>query len=261
MSLNPIWDITFALLILSTAYWYWKSEKTGLISKFRQILFFIGIFLLTVVLVGPIPRQALIYFYVHMIQHILIMMLISPLIILGSPIKLLLSQHNSFARLIKAISKKEIIRFLFKPQVGFVIFLVALIGTHFSPLANAAMNNSNLHTLELIIFLTAGIIYYYPVMEGNPHPYFVPHYVRVGSLFAMMLPETMTGFFLYSGNTLLHTAHNHNHSNMNQMLDPLRDQHIGGALMWSMGMIIDSMWIALAARDWWAHEKSISGDK
>jgi hypothetical protein len=31
--------------------------------------------------------------------------------------------------------------------------------------------------------------------------------------------------------------------------------------MWSMGMIIDSIWIALAARDWWANEKLISGDE
>jgi putative copper resistance protein D len=261
MSLNPLWDITFALFISIATYWYWKSEKKGLISNFRQILFYLGMFLLAIVLVGPIPRQAIIYFYVHMIQHILIMMLISPLIILGSPIKLILSQSNSFAKFFKKISKFEIIRSLFKPQIGFAIFLIALITTHFSPLANAAMNNPNLHCLELIIFLTAGLIYYYPVMEGNPHPYFVPHPVRVGSLFAMMLPETMTGFFLYSGNTLLHTAHNHDHMSMSKMLDPLRDQHIGGALMWSMGMIIDSMWIALAARDWWANEKLISGDE
>ncbi|MEN9915874.1 MAG: hypothetical protein RL725_549, partial [Actinomycetota bacterium] len=42
---------------------------------------------------------------------------------------------------------------------------------------------------------------------------------------------------------------------------PLRDQHIGGVLMWSMGMIIDTIWIVLAARDWFAHEKLLSGDK
>jgi hypothetical protein len=28
-----------------------------------------------------------------------------------------------------------------------------------------------------------------------------------------------------------------------------------------MGMIIDSIWIVLAARDWFAHEKLLSGDK
>ena len=260
MSLNPIWDITFALFISIATIWYFRSEKSGQISKLRQVLFYTAMFLLTIILVGPIPRKATELFWVHMVQHILIMMLISPLIILGSPFKLILSQNNSISKIARRISKLKIVRSLFKPQIGFLIFLVALIVTHFSPLANAAMNDANLHSLELIIFLTAGVIYYYPVMEGNPHPYFVPHPVRVGSLFAMMLPETMTGFFLYSGNTLLHTAHSHDHMSMSSMLDPLKDQHIGGALMWSMGMIIDSMWIALAARDWWVSEKIKSGD-
>jgi len=261
MKLSIIWDIYFALCIVAMGIWYWLEDRSE-ISKIRQTLYYFALLLLTIVLVGPVAHNAINYFWVHMVQHILLMMLISPLLILGSPFKLLLnSRYLVLRKNVSRVTKLKLVRNLFRPQVGFTIFLVALIGTHFSPLANAAMNNPNIHVLELMIFLYAGLIYYYPVLEGNPSPFPVPHAVRVGSLFAMMLPETMTGFFLYSGNTLLHDVHHHMGMDMSSMIDPLRDQHIGGALMWSMGMIIDSVWIVLAARDWFAHEKLLSGDK
>ena len=172
------------------------------------------------------------------------MMLISPLFVLGSPLKVAFGD---------VFPSNLILRFIFKPEVGFGIFFFVLIATHFSPLANAGMRNSNIHSLTLILFLIGGIIYYIPVMEGNPTPYPVPYSVRVLSLFAMMLPETMVGFFLYSGNKLLHSLPMDMSTNRG-----LADQHNGGAIMWAMGMLIDSIWIVLAARNWFANEKLLA---
>jgi putative membrane protein len=259
MKLNPIWDLFFATTLLAVGSWYFLEKPARLgISKLRQAFFYLALFLSTIVLVGPIPHLAVRIFWVHMVQHILLMMLISPLIILSSPIKVALNSHHSrFRLLVRRIAAVSLIRSIFRPQVGFVIFLVTLIATHFSPLADAGMVNSNVHSLELILFLIAGLIYYYPVLEGNPTPFPVSHATRLGSLFAMMLPETMTGFFLYSGNKLLHSV-SMDMSGPANRLNPLRDQHTGGALMWAMGMLIDSMWVVLAARDWFANEKRMA---
>jgi cytochrome c oxidase assembly factor CtaG len=41
----------------------------------------------------------------------------------------------------------------------------------------------------------------------------------------------------------------------------LSDQHRGGAIMWAMGMLIDSMWIVLATRDWFENEKRLGEDE
>jgi cytochrome c oxidase assembly factor CtaG len=38
----------------------------------------------------------------------------------------------------------------------------------------------------------------------------------------------------------------------------LADQHQGGAIMWAMGMLIDTLWIVLAAKDWFAAEKALA---
>ena len=254
VALNPTWDIAFAATLLTIAYWYsHEVRKQRNISAIRQGLFYLAIALMAAILVGPIPHKAVNTFWVHMVQHILLMMLISPLIVLGSPFKLLLGSQGRAGRVGSALARNPLIRLLFKAEVGFGIFLIVLIATHFSPLANAGMKDPNIHCLELILFLLGGVIYYYPVMEGNPHPFPVPYSQRVLSLFAMMLPETMTGFFLYSGNRVLHSLPQNTSMSMG-----LSDQHTGGAIMWAMGMLIDSMWIVLAAKDWFENEKRLA---
>ena len=255
VGLNPLWDVAFASALTSIGFWYF-SEKTARTSVpwIRQILFYLGLALSFMLLVGPVPHQAIRLFYVHMIQHIGLMMLISPLIVLGSPIKVASqSKYSLIYKLVRRLGRNRFFIQLFQAQVGFAIFLAVLILTHFSPLANAGMTNPNAHCLELIIFLVGGFIYYYPVMEGNPHPILVPYANRVISLFAMMLPETMVGFFLYSGNKVLHSL-----PGTTTMKMGLSDQHKGGAIMWAMGMLIDTIWIVLAARDWFINEKFLS---
>ena len=258
MGLSPLWDAFFALLLIGTGYWY-LSEKVARqgISILRQICFITGLLLTFVLLVGPVPHYAVRIFWVHMIQHIGLMMLISPLLVLGAPVTVALASKSSkVAGFVRKVCRNGAIRTLFKPQIGFAIFLVVLIGTHFSPLANLGMTNPNAHCFELMLFLLGGFIYYYPVMEGNPHPFFVPYSLRVISLFAMMLPETMVGFFLYSGNRVLHSLPAHTTMKMG-----LADQHQGGAIMWAMGMLIDTIWIVLAAKDWFAHEQLLAEEE
>lgn len=255
MKLNPLWDLFFIVILLSLGLWY-RSEDLARASilKLRQYLFYLGLILAMVLLVGPIPHLAVRNFTAHMVQHVGLMMLIAPLIVIGSPIRIALnSKSQVLRRVVRKVGRNVLIRQLFRPEVGFVIFLATLISTHFSPLADAGMTNSNIHVLELFMFLIGGFIYYYPVLEGNPKPYQVPYFARVLSLFAMMLPETMTGFFLYSGNKLLHSLPS-DMSNMKGM----SEQHSGGAIMWALGMLIDAIWIALAVSDWIKNEKEIS---
>ena len=258
MDLNPIWDLFFAILLLGSGAWYIsESAARRSISVIRQICFISGLTLSFILLVGPVPHAAIRTFWVHMIQHIGLMMLISPLLVLGAPITVATaSKHAKVRSAVQQIGSISLIRVLFKPQVGFAIFLTVLIGTHFSPLANLGMTNPNAHCLELILFLLGGFIYYYPVMEGNPHPFIVPYSMRVISLFAMMLPETMVGFFLYSGNRVLHSLPKHTTMQMG-----LADQHRGGAIMWAMGMLIDTIWIVLAAKDWFANEQLLAEEE
>ena len=55
----------------------------------------------------------------------------------------------------------------------------------------------------------------------------------------MMVPETLTGFFIYVSRGSLY----------NDMYT-LDDQRRGGSLMWSGAMIIDTIWMSFAVYHW-----------
>jgi len=237
MRLNIAWDFFFSALFSTGVLWYFFEVPDGHgVSRIRQFSYYLGNLMAIILLAGPIAHLAISKFQFHMVQHISLMMLISPLIVLGSPVKILVNSRN--------LGNNLFFKQLFRPEVGFIIFLSVLILTHFSPLANAGMLNSNVHELELILFIVGGIIYYIPLLEGNPKP------------FAMMLPETMVGFFLYSGNHVLHKL-----PQSTSKESGLLQQHTGGAIMWALGMLIDAGWIALSAAEWIKAEKRAVGDE
>jgi len=255
LHLTLFWDAAFSIFWLGIGYWYLtESAARQLISTWRQIIFIAALALGAIVTVGPVAHAALHTFWIHMIQHIGLMMLISPMLVLGAPGAVALNSHRRRVRsLTQSFLSGRTAKLLFHPTFGFILFLTVLVTTHFSALANAGMRNPHMHYLELTLFIIGGFIYYYPVMEGNPTPIHVPYSTRVLSLFAMMLPETMVGFFLYSGNRLLHSLPDGMSMSMG-----VNDQHKGGAIMWAMGMLIDTIWIVLAARDWFESEKRLA---
>ncbi len=258
MQLNPLWDLGFALVIVATARWYRDAAQRAGIARWRRRTFAGGLIGLALITVGPIAHAAVDNFWIHMVQHVAIMMLLSPALVLGAPVA---AAHGAGGRVGDAIERivgSAPMRLLLRPRVGWVVFAGTVIATHYSPLADAAMGNSSVHSLVIVLYLVAGLIYYLPLMDGNPLPVSVPHAVRFGSLLAMMVPETMTGFFMYVSTRMLHALPpGATSAAMPDMagMAPLTDQRIGGAIMWGVGMLIDATWVAVAMRDWMADER------
>ena len=63
-------------------------------------------------------------------------------------------------------------------------------------------------------------------------------------LWIMMVPETLTGFFIYVSKLSAY-----------QNMYEINDQRLGGTIMWSGGMIIDTLWILLAVYHWYKSEE------
>ena len=63
-------------------------------------------------------------------------------------------------------------------------------------------------------------------------------------LWLMMVPETLTGFFIYISQPSAY-----------QGMYKINDQRFGGTIMWSGGMIIDALWILMAVYHWYKSEE------
>ena len=211
------------------------------------------------VLLGPIGAYDDTFFWAHMVQHLGLMMLVAPLILLGSPVLLILrvSTPRVRRRWVVPILRSRAAIALTNPILGWLIFAGTLVGTHFSPFFEFCLEHPLVHDyVEHPIYLCAGLIYYYPLLPGNPGPRRISYGIRTLSLFSMMTPETMTGFFIYSTGYVMYPYY----TTVSRPFgpSPLKDQQWGGALMWSASMLIDAVWVTIAVKHWLQNERQVA---
>jgi len=207
--------------------------------------------LAAVVVDGPFGVYDGVLFSAHMVQHIVLMMVVAPMLLLGAPVLLGLqvSSRAFRRRWLLPVLRSRAVRWLSNPVVTWLLFTATLLGTHFTPFYNYAVTHEAAHRyLEHPLYLTAGLLYFYPLVGANPVPHGPRPLAKVLSLVLMMAPETMTGFFIYTSPLLLYPAY----AGIERPIitTALADQQLGGALMWSSGMVIDAVWIAVAVHAW-----------
>jgi putative copper resistance protein D len=228
-----------------------RSQPAKAWSPWCTVSFCSGLVLTWFVVLGPIGAYDDIFFWAHMVQHVVLMMLAAPLLLLGNPVLLLLRVSNRKFRhaYVVPVLRSRVVMALTHPLVSWLIFAGVLMGTHFSPFFNFALTHPLVHEyVEHPLYLGAALLFYYPLLGHNSVPRRVSPSLRVASLFTMMVPETMTGFFIYASNYLLYPYYGHVARPFGP--GPLKDQQFAGALMWAGSMLIDSVWVALAVLEW-----------
>ena len=80
------WQLAPEILlpIALITYLYWRLPSNS-VSLRQRIFFYSGILSALTVIVTPIGARAMDYFSLHMVQHITLMMLTGPLLVLGTP--------------------------------------------------------------------------------------------------------------------------------------------------------------------------------
>ena len=252
-------------LIFAAAGYVWVAHRVGRISPDRPwptratVSFLSGLSLVWLAILGPPGTYDDTFFWAHMVQHLVLVMLAAPLLLLGSPVLLVLRVSSRQVRhsYLVPVLRSRIVRTLTNPYVGWFLFAGLLLGTHFSPFFDYSLRHPVVHDyVEHPLFLGVALVFYYPLLSGNPSPGRVAPAWRALSLFLMMIPETMTGFFIYATPYLLYPSY----AKVARPFGPgpLGDQQLAGALMWSAGMIIDAVWVSLAVLDWLHSEEARS---
>jgi len=252
----------FGLLAPALAYLWATSQLRHRGEHWPRRLtasFLSGLALVWIALMGPVGAYDDTFFWAHMVQHIVLMMLAGPVILLGAPVLLLLrvSSRNFRHNWVVPVLRSRVISALTHPVASWLIFAGVLVGTHFSPFFEYSLTHPVVHEyVEHPLYLGAALLYYYPLLPGNPSPRRLPPAGRALSLFVMMIPETMTGFFIYASGYLLYPYYGTVARPFGP--NPLTDQQLAGALMWAGSMLIDSVWVSVAVLDWLRSEERLA---
>ena len=221
----------------------------------RTLSFLLGMALLAIAYLGPFDTLAHTYFWAHMGQHLIVMMLAAPFIVLSCPVALtvLATTGRTRAAVIRGL-RSQVGLVLINPVVTWVLFATVLIGSHVTPVMEWVLGDHDaMAYVERPLYLVAALLFYYPLIGKDmcarrPRPAY-----RLLSLGLMMIPETALGAVIFLAPVTLYPSYVLATTAVGA--DPLVDQQLAGALMWALTMVIDSVWMMVAAVEWWRAEE------
>ena len=223
--------------LAAPSYWFSKPDFI-----WRLAAFLAGIVSLWVAIGSPIEAFDDVSLTVHMVQHLLLMAIAPPLILLGAPTLPLL--HGLPGRVARGVVApflrwdwaRWLGHLLTNPMIGWLAAALALIGWHIPAVFELALRSDAWHKFEHASFFGAGLLFWWPVVQPWPSIARWPRWSIPLYLFCATLPcDTLSAFLafcdrvVYSSVSLRTDLFN---------ISPLQDQQCAAALMWTSVTII-----------------------
>lgn len=203
-----------------------------------------------------------IHFSTHMLQHMALMMVIPPLLVLGGPILLALRTlptrtdgGRGLREWILAVVHSRYLLLLSKPPVAGVLFAGSLIVFYYTGWFEWAMIAHQGHVLMTVHFLATGYLFFWVLIGIDPGPNRAGYPFRIILLLATLAFHAFFGLAIMSSTTVLAAGWwaALGYTDVGQLL---ADQAVGGGIAWSVGeipavlaaLIVVSQWVRSDAR-------------
>ncbi|MGN6256465.1 MAG: cytochrome c oxidase assembly protein [Solirubrobacterales bacterium] len=133
----------------------------------------------------------------HMVQHMLLLAVAPPLLILGEPIRVafdLLPPRG--ARRLADWLRSRPLQALLNPLVALGVFALVVLATHLPAVFDPAMESDPLHALEHGAYLGAGLLFWATALSADPAAKPLSLVAVTGLLTAAMVPMIAVGVAL-----------------------------------------------------------------
>src|SRR5271165_4196471 len=215
----------------------------------RTAMFFSGLAVVVLATQSGIGAYDDLLFWDHMVQHLMLIMVAPPLLIVGQPITLLLhASRNPLHTWTKRVLRSRVASFLTWPVLGAVAYAAAIAAAHLTRVATFVEGNQVAHDLEHAAFLLVGYLFFLPIVGKEPIRWRLSYPVRFVVLVLIMPVDTFTGLVLGYGSASSPGVPSGPRPGWAP--SPVQDLHLGGAVMWIGGdalmfglmMLVFLMW-------------------
>ncbi|HET6317830.1 MAG TPA: cytochrome c oxidase assembly protein [Chloroflexota bacterium] len=208
------------------ALWQHAGQDRG-VRRWQAACFVGGLLVLLIALVSPLDELAAALFSAHMVQHLLLLLVAPPLLVLGLPLVAFAWALPESAR-----QSLRIVRYLHRltwPAAAFVLHSLVLWAWHVPRLYDGAVANPPLHVLEHMSFLGSAVLFWWALLSGARASYGA----GVLYVFGMALQSTLLGALLTFAGSVWYTAHVSTTAAFG--ITPQEDQQLAGLIMWIPG--------------------------
>ena len=234
VGVNPA--IALSVYLYLAGWWRLRKAHAFAISGWHLAAYASGMFALWLAIGSPLEALDDSSLLAHMVQHLLLMIVAPPLILLGAPALPLLHGLPSWivrgplGGLLRIRTVQRIGQFLTEPLVCWISAIVAMIAWHVPSLFELALRSDGWHEFEHACFLGTSILFWWPVVQPWPSVarwprWTMPLYLLLGAIAG----STVSAYLTFSDAVLYPS-----YASAPRIfgLSPIDDQVAAGALMW-----------------------------
>ena len=255
----PSWTlepwIIIPLLLAASIYlhgwWHLHRRLPRRFAIWRLIAFQAGLFTLFLALSSPLHELGELLLQFHMVQHLLLMMVVPPLLLLGAPILPLLRGlprpllRYGLSYVFASAALQRLGRFLTYPLVCLLAFTVSNVAWHVPSLYELALRSEFWHDVQHICFLSTGLLFWWPVVQPWPSRLRWPRWTMIPYLLVADIQNTALSAFLIFSERILYPTY----AAVPRLwgISAFDDQAAAGAIMWVPGSVIFLVPVAVLA--------------
>ena len=222
----------------------WAEE----VNSTKVIAFLAGVFVLFVALLSPLHELGDNYlFSAHMIQHLLLILVAPPLLLLGTPDWLL-------RPLIRPRWIMATVQFLTKPVVAFFLVNVIFAMWHVPALYDLTLESREAHVIEHLMFIVSGFILWLPILSPMPELPRSSYLIQTVYLFLQPTVPSLLGAIIAFSDRILYSGYAVAPRVWD--LSPKSDQQLGGLIMWVPGGLAFLLTVVIVFLVWANQEEA-----
>jgi len=208
----------------------------------RLLGFTSGLIILWLAIASPLDAFSGLLLSAHMVQHLLLMSVAPPLILLGAPfLPLLRGLPRTFARegvgpFLTWPALRDAANAVTRPAVCWVVMAVTLCAWHVPAAFDLALRSPVWHKAEHACFFGASLLFWWPVVRPFPSRPHLPLWsVPLYLLAADLLNTALSAIFTFSDRVLYPS-----YLAAPRLFGttPLADQSVAGVIMWVPGSLV-----------------------
>ncbi len=214
-----------------------------LVAPWRSVAYLSGLVVLSIALMSPIDVLSGQFFFMHMIQHLLLVMIAPPLLLIADPMPIMMWGLPSGLRLevgrwLRPDSTfRRAVRSLTTPGLVWLYFITVLLGWHDPRVYNLTLESEWVHDLEHLTFFITAMLFWWHVTGAAPRIHRrLPPGVRIGYTLSVVPPNALTGIAIAFASEPIY-AYYTTVPRLGEMT-ALQDQMLGGVIMWIPGSMM-----------------------
>lgn len=257
-SLLTRWHVDYvaAVLLLAAAGLYaWgmvrvrRRHPTRPWPPARAAAFYAGLGVVALALMSIVAVYDTQFFWVHMIQHLMLIMVAPGFLVAGRPLTLLLhASRNPLHTAAKRVLRSRLVTVITSPLFAIPFYAAVVVVTHLTAFNNVAVTHRAARAGELAAYLIAGYLYFLPGFGDEPIRWRMSYPAKLLIILLVMPIDTFTGVALLMTSSPPWPVYAAQHHTFGP--SPLTDVHWGGAMMWVGGDTIMVVIMAVVLFAW-----------